>query len=179
MVTRARDGIHKPNPRYAMTAAAPTVSSIPTSARAALRDPNWKAAMQQEFEALQANHTWRLVLRPDRANIVTGKWVFKHKYNHDGSLDRYKARWVVRGFTQRAEIDFGETFTPVVKPPTIRTVLTLIAGRRWPIRQLDVSNAFLHGHLDERVLCQQPIGFVDPTQPDVVCLLSRSLYGLR
>jgi hypothetical protein len=135
--------------------------------------------MQQEFDALQANHTWRLVPRPDRANIVTGKWVFKHKYNPDGSLDRYKARWVVRGFTQRAGIDFGETFTPVVKPATIRTVLTLIAGRRWPVRQLDVSNAFLHGHLDERVLCQQPIGFVDPTQPDAVCLLSRSLYGLR
>ena len=109
--------------------------------------------MQQEFDALQANHTWRLVPRPDRANIVTGKWVFKHKYNPDGSLDRYKARWVVCGFTQRAGIDFGETFTPVVKPATIRTVLTLIAGRRWPVRQLDVSNAFLHGHLDERVLC--------------------------
>jgi hypothetical protein len=68
---------------------------------------------------------------------------------------------------------------PVVKPATIRTVLTLIVGKRLPARQLDVSNAFLHGHLDERVLCQQPIGFVDPDQPDAVCLLSRSLYGLR
>jgi hypothetical protein len=179
MVTRARDGIHKLNPRYAMTAAAPVVSPIPTSARAALRDPNWKAAMQREFDALQANHTWRLVPRPARANVVTGKWVFKHKYNPDGSLDRYKARWVVRGFTQRAGIDFSETFTPVVKSATIRTVLTIVAGKRWPVRQLDVSNTFLHGHLNERVLCQQPIGFVDPTQPDAVCLLSRSLYGLR
>ena len=79
--------------------------------------------------------------------------MFKHKYNPDGSLDRYKARWVVRGFTQRAGIDFSETFTPVVKPATIRTVLTIVAGKRWPVRQLDVSTAFLHGHLDERVLC--------------------------
>lgn len=89
----------------------------------------------------------------------------------DGSIKRYKARWV--------GVDFGETFTPVVKPATIRTVLTLVAGRHWPTRQLDVSNAFLHGHLDERVLCQQTIGFVDAAQPNAVCLLSKSLYGLQ
>jgi len=80
-----------------------------------------------------------------QANIVTGKWIFKQKLNSDGSLERYKARWVVRGFTQRAGVDFGETFSPVVKPATIRTVLTIAASRCWPIKQLDVSNAFLHG----------------------------------
>jgi hypothetical protein len=94
-------------------------------------------------------------------------------------LERYKARWVVRGFTQRPDIDFGETFTPVVKPVTIQTVLTIAASRHWPTKQLDVSNAFLHGHLHERVLCQQPTVFVDPSQPKDVCLLDKSLYGLR
>ena len=103
--------------------------------------------MQSEFDALQANQTWRLVPRPPGARVITGKWVFKHKLNPDGSLARYKARWVVRGFNQRPGIDFGETFSPVVKPATIRTVLTLVATHNWPAHQLDVSNAFLHGNL--------------------------------
>ena len=85
--------------------------------------------------------------RPPGARIITGKWVFKHKWNLDGTLDRYKARWVVRGFNQRPGIDFGETFSPDVKPPMIRMVLTLVASQRWPAHQLDVSNAFLHGNL--------------------------------
>jgi len=105
--------------------------------------------------------------------------VFRHKLNPDGSLERYKARWVVRGFTQRAGIDFSETFSPVVKPATIRTVLAITTSNQWPTKQLDVSNAFLHGHLNEHVLCQQPTGFIDADRPDAVCLLDKSLYGFR
>lgn len=75
--------------------------------------------MAAEFDALQRNRTWRLINRPPGANIVSGKWVFKHKLNPEGTLERYKARWVVRGFTQRAGIDFDETFTPVVQLATI------------------------------------------------------------
>jgi hypothetical protein len=103
----------------------------------------------------------------------------RHKFHSDGKLERYKARWAVRGFHQRPGIDFGETFSPVIKPATIRTVLTLVASKQWPAHQLDVSNAFLHGHISERVLCQQPTGFEAHDQPDVICLLLRSLYGLR
>jgi len=135
--------------------------------------------MALEFDALQKNKTWRLVTRPPGSHVVTGKWVFKHKLNPDGSLEHYKARWVVRGFTQRAGVDFDETFTPVVKPATIRTVLTIAVSRNWATKQLDVSNAFLHGRLKEPVLCQQPTGFDDAQQPDAVCLLDKSLYGLR
>ena len=134
--------------------------------------------MQSEFDALQRNNTWTLVDRPPGVRVITGKWVYKYKLRADGSLERYKARWIVRGDTQRPGIDFGETFTPVVKPATIRTVLTLVASKKWPAHQLDVSNAFLHGHLQEKVYCQQPVGFVDPERPDAVCLLNRSLYGL-
>ena len=111
--------------------------------------------------------------------VITGKWVYKYKLRADGSLERYKARWVVRGDTQRPAIDFGETFTPFMKPATIRTVLTLVASKKWPAHQLDVSNTFVHGHLQEKVYYQQPVGFVDPERPDAVCLLNRSLYGLR
>jgi hypothetical protein len=135
--------------------------------------------MQLEFDALQANRTWSLVPRPPGANVISGKWVFKNKLQPDGSLERRKARWVVRGFKQRPGIDFSQTFSPVVKPATIRTVLHLAAARNWPVHQLDVTNAFLHGELSERVYCLQPAGFVDDHHPDHVCLLSKSLYGLK
>ena len=145
-----------------MAATTAPISPIPSSAQEALRDPNWRGAMEAEFSALQANRTWRLVDKPPG---ISGKWVFKHKLNLDGSLEWYKVRWVVHGFTQCPGVDFKETFTPVVKPATMRTVLTIAASKQWPTRQLDVSNAFLHGHLNEFVLCQQPIGFVDAERP--------------
>jgi len=135
--------------------------------------------MEAEFEALKSNRTWWLVDRPLGVNVVTGKWVFWHKLNPDGTLERYKERWVVCGFTQREGVDFGETFTIVVKPATIRTVLAIAASRNWSTKQLDVSNAFLHGHLKEQVFYQQPTGFIDKDKPNVVCLLDRSMYGLR
>jgi hypothetical protein len=133
----------------------------------------------QEHDALLMNHTWDLVPRPPQSNVVSGKWVFKHKFKADGTLERYKARWVLRGFTQRPGIDFDETFSPVVKPATVRTVLSLALSRSWPIHQLDVKNAFLHGNLSETVYCSQPTGFEDSAHPDYVCRLNRSLYGLK
>jgi hypothetical protein len=95
------------------------------------------------------------------------------------ALSRYKARWVVRGFTQQAGVDYGETFSPVVKPATIRVVLSLATSLAWPINQLDVKNAFLHGNLQETVYSQQPSGFVDSNLPHHVCRLNKSLYGLK
>lgn len=140
MITRARAGVHHPNQRYAhdyvcvaAVAPPPDVSPLPRSVRDALRDPNWLSAMQEEFAALVGNNTWELIPRPPRANVITSKWVFRHKTRPDGSLERYKARWVVRGFNQRAGVDYGETFSPVVKPATICTVLTLAASRSWPV----------------------------------------------
>ena len=88
---------------------------------------------------------------PPGANLITGKRIFKHKNDADGVLARYKACWVVRGFHQRAGVDYGEMFSPVVKPATIHTVLTLAASRGWPVHHLDVSNAFLDGNLEEEV----------------------------
>jgi hypothetical protein len=155
------------------------LSPVPKTYRGALGDPNWRDATQEEFTALQANQTWDLVPPPSDINIVTGKWIFRHKLHPDGTLDRYKARWVLRGFTQRPGLDFGETFSPVVKPATIRTMLSLVVSHNWVVHQLEVKNAFLHGTLEERVYCAQPSGFVDPSKPDHVCRLNKSLYGLK
>jgi len=165
----------------ALTAAAceTGVSPVPSSVRDALADPHWRRAMEEEYAALLANQTWDLVPRLPGANVVTGKWIWTHKRRADGSLERYKARWVLRGFTQRPGVDYDETFSPVVKPATVRTVLSLALERSWPVHQLDVKNAFLHGTLTETVYCSQPAGFVDSSRPDLVCRLNKSLYGLK
>nr|ABA98073.1 retrotransposon protein, putative, unclassified [Oryza sativa Japonica Group] len=177
MTIRAKAGVRKELTR--MNLHATPLSPIPKTYRAALADPNWRSAMEEEYNALLANRTWDLVPCPVKANVVTGKWIFKHKFHADGSLDRYKVRWVLRGFTQRPGVDFDETFSPVIKPATVRTVLSLAVSRDWPVHQLDVKNAFLHGTLQETVYCIQPPGFVDPTRPDMVCYLNKSLYGLK
>jgi hypothetical protein len=106
---------------------------------------------------------------------VTRKWIFKHKFKADGSLERYKAQWVLRGFTQCPGIDFDETFSLIVKLATIRSVLSLAISRSWPIHQLDVKNAFLHYLLTKTVYCSQSAGFEDSTYPDFVCRLNYSL----
>ena len=135
--------------------------------------------MLDEYTALIRNDTWCLVPCPAGVNVVTEKWIFRHKLNSDGTLARYKARWVVRGFTQQAGVDYGETFSPVVKPATIRVVLSIATSHKWPIHQLDVKNAFLHGELAETVYCAQPSGFIDASKPNHVCQLQKSLYGLK
>jgi hypothetical protein len=135
--------------------------------------------MEEEYAALLANRTWDLVPCPPGTNVVTSKWLFHHKLTSDGSLDRYKARWVLWGFTQRPGVDYDETFNPVIKSATVRTVLSLAFFQDWAIHQLDVKNAFLHRTLTETVYCSQPTGFVDEAHQDLVCRLNRSLYGLK
>ena len=97
----------------------------------------------------------------------------------DGSFERHKARLVGDGKTQQVGIDCGETFSPVVKPATFRTVLSLALSKGWSLRQLDVKNAFLHGTLKETVYMHQPLGYRDPTYHNHVCLLKKYLYGLK
>ena len=135
--------------------------------------------MQEEFDALPANHTWDLVPHSSQANIITGKWVFRAQISGRWIFGEIQARWVLRGFTQHPGIDYDESFNPVVKPSTMRTVLSLALSRSWPVHQLDVKNAFLHGTLSETVYCSQPTGFEDPAHPDYVCRLNRSLYCLK
>ena len=135
--------------------------------------------MRAEIDALHANQTWRLVQAPTDANIVGCKWVYRIKHNPDGSVSRYKARLVAKGFHQTEGIDYTETFSPVVKPTTIRLVLSVAFSRGWSIRQVDVNNAFLHGDLSEIMYMTQPLGFVDPSRPHYVCHLQKALYGLK
>jgi hypothetical protein len=177
MVTRLAAGTLLPQV-LAATREDSQVSPVSSSVRTALLDPHWRGAME-EYVALVSNQTWDLMPRPPGANVVTGKWIWTHKRRADGTLERYKARWVLRGFTQRLGVDYNETFSLVVKPATVRTVLSLALARSWLVHQLDVKNAFLHGALTETVYCCQPAEFVDSSRPDMVCRLNRSLYGLK
>ncbi|WVZ70814.1 hypothetical protein U9M48_019451 [Paspalum notatum var. saurae] len=160
MTTRAKLGFRQP----ALFFAAP-LYPVPKTFRSALADPHWRAAMEEEHAALIQNHTWDLVPRPARANVLSGKWVFRHKFKADGSLDRYKTRWVLRGFTQRPSIDYDEIslfgiVSRMAHPP---------AGRQ----------ESLHGTLSETVYCEQPSGFEGTSRPGLVCRLNKSLYGLK
>jgi hypothetical protein len=106
MTTRSQHGIVKPVDRLKLHASHSGVAPVPVTYRSALADPHWRQAMQDEYDALISNSTWTLVPKPTGANNVMGKWIFKHKFHSDGSLARYKARWVVRGYSQRPSIDF-------------------------------------------------------------------------
>ncbi|CAM8882810.1 unnamed protein product [Rhodiola kirilowii] len=115
--------------------------------------------MNKEISALEANNTWVITDLPADKTLVDCKWAYKLKFKSDGSLERYKARLVARGFTQVEGLDYHETFAPVAKMTTIRCMLAVATAKHWPIYQLDVDNAFLHGSLDEEVYMKLHVGF--------------------
>ncbi|XP_071685375.1 uncharacterized protein [Lolium perenne] len=150
-VTRASRGIVKPR-QYTDGSVRWCLSSIseePANLQSSFNDPNWKGAMNEEFDALMINNTWKLVLSRAGTNVIDCRWIYKVKRKSDGSIDRYKARLVAKGFKQRYGIDYEDTFSPVVKIATVRLVLSISVSRGWSLRQLDVKNAFLHGVLEE------------------------------
>ncbi|KAJ9537518.1 hypothetical protein OSB04_030251 [Centaurea solstitialis] len=206
MTTRSRTGSLKPKQIFNLSVTS-DISPIPRSTAQAMCDPHWRAAMDAEMAAILSNYTWDLVPKPSNANIVGNRWLFRHKFDSNGRLERYKARLVAQGFSQQPglssrfgvictntfrkrrflfapifgvlHLDFDDTFSPVVKPATIRTVLSISISRNWPIHQLDVKNAFLHGDLTETVYMRQPPGYVNNSFPDHVCRLRKALYGLK
>ncbi|CAM8946174.1 unnamed protein product [Rhodiola kirilowii] len=136
--------------------------------------------MEKELKALQTNNTWEVLPLPPGKNAIGSKWVFRVKRHSDGTIERYKARLVARGFSQEEGLDYNETFAPVVKMTTVRTVIALAASKNWPLFQLDVDNAFLHGALDEEVYMSFPPGFYkQEKQLGLVCKLNKSIYGLK
>nr|GEU79314.1 ribonuclease H-like domain-containing protein [Tanacetum cinerariifolium] len=138
MVTRFCVGTNRPTKRLNLHAS--SVSPLPKYYRDAFSDLNWQNSMRDEYHALIKNKTWTLVPIPPDTNIVHCMWLFHHKYLEDGTLSHYKARLVANGSTQLKRVDVDETFSPVVKPGIIQTVLSLAASRHWPIHQLDVKN---------------------------------------
>lgn len=137
----------------------------------------WKEAMQEEIASLMKNDVWDLVPLPKDRKPITCRWVFKIKTNPDNTIERYKARLVVRGFTQKQGIDFKETFAPVAKYPSLRLLFARAASEKLDILQLDIKTAFLYGDLEEETYMMQPEGFSQDESS--VCKLKRTLYGLK
>ncbi|KAH9296875.1 hypothetical protein KI387_028557, partial [Taxus chinensis] len=106
------------------------------------------------------NHTWDLVSLPKGRKMVRCKWVYRTKDIVDGSIDKYKARLVAKDFSQVEGIDYSETFAPVAKMDYVRLVLAIAASHGWPVYQMDMKSAFLHGDLKEEIYMGQPAGFV-------------------
>ena len=135
--------------------------------------------MNSELQALQANGTWTLTLLPAGKIPIGCRWVYKVKLRSDGSVKRYKARLVAKGFTQLEGIDYQDTFSPTAKIISVRCLLSLVAARGWPLHQMDVNNAFLHGDLAEEIYMSLPPGHQRQGEQNLVYRLHKSLYGLK
>ncbi|KAL4028792.1 hypothetical protein IC575_012003 [Cucumis melo] len=156
-----------------------TIMSLvePSSYKEASTNPLWQQAMDNELQALTKTHTWDYVDLPPGKKPIGCKWIFKIKTHSDGSIERYKARLVAKGYSQEYGIDYEETFAPVARMTSVRSLLAIAAAKQWPLLQMDVKNAFLNGTLSEEVYMKPPPGTTPP--PQKACLLRRALYGLK
>ncbi|KAL0416651.1 UNVERIFIED_CONTAM: Retrovirus-related Pol polyprotein from transposon RE1 [Sesamum latifolium] len=136
--------------------------------------------MTEEMEALRKNSMWKIVPLPEGKKTIGCRWVYTVKLKPDGSIDRYKARFFAKGYTQKYGVDYQETFILVAKLDTIRILISIAVNRDWPLLQFDVKNAFLNGDLEEEVYMESPPGVrLDTGSTKKVCKLKKSLYGLK
>lgn len=169
-------------PDFLTYQAASVDSDEPVSYHEAINTENadkWISAMSDEHNSLMKLGTWELVDRPKDKKIIPCKWVYKLKKDAYGNVTKYKARLVVKGYNQTQGVDYYETFAPVIRHSSLRTLFALAAELGLKMRHLDVDTAFLNGELQEEVYMDQPIGFVQKDKENKVCLLRKSLYGLK
>jgi hypothetical protein len=129
----------------------------------------------EEYQSIMKNDVWDIVLRPEGKFMVTSKWICKINHVIDGSIDKYKARFVARGFSQKEGVDSEETFTPVTGYTSIRAVISLTSVMGWRIHQMDVKTTFLNGVIEEEVYIEQPRGFEVHGRDSHVCRLKKAL----
>lgn len=154
----------------------------PITLKEAMVSPNaeeWQEAADLEYESLLENETWDLVDLPKGRKAVGSRWVFKVKHYSDGRVERYKCRLVAKGYSQLYGADYDETFSPVVRFSSIRTLLSFAVQNKLHVHQMDVVTAFLNGHLEEEIYMEQPEGYIKPGQEHLVCKLKKSIYGLK
>lgn len=159
---------------------AANIDSDPLTVREAMAhhsSAQWKRAMADEIKSLKENKTWLLVDLPVGKKPIQSKWVFKRKFDKEGNISKYKARLVVKGFTQKEGIDYTETFSPVARYGSIRFMLAMAVKYKLKIEQMDAVTAFLQGELSEEIYLSQPEEFNDGTNK--VCRLKKAIYGLK
>jgi hypothetical protein len=139
----------------------------------------WYNAKKEEMNSMKSNRVWDLVELPNGVKAIGCKWVFKTKKDSLGNIERYKARLIAKGFTQKEGIDYTETFSPVSKKDSLRVILTLVAHFDLELQKMDVKTAFLNGDLEEEVYMKQPEGFPSSDGEQLVCKLKKSIYDLK
>jgi hypothetical protein len=131
----------------------------PTYFEEAIQKKEWADAMTEKYQSIIKNDVWEIVPRPKSKDVVSSKWIFKIKHIVDGSIEKYKARFVAHGFSQKEGIDYEETFSPVARYTSIGTIIALAAKMKWKLHQMDVKIVFLNGVIEEEVYIEQPQGF--------------------
>jgi hypothetical protein len=124
-----------------------------------VKNNEWIEAIKKELRMIEKNDTWVLMDKSSHKKAIEVKWVYRTKQNADSSINKYKARLVVKGYAQVFGVDFLETFAPVARLDTIRLLLALYAQKNWKVYQLDVKFAFLNGYLQEEIYIEQTRGF--------------------
>ncbi|GLT32318.1 hypothetical protein SLA2020_069930 [Shorea laevis] len=153
--------------------------SEPSSYEVAAKQDVWLQAMQEEIAMIEKNKIWYLTKKPQDKNVIGVKWVYRTKLNPNGSIHKYKARLVVKGYAQELGVDYGETFAPVARHDTIKLLVALAANLGWKLYHMDVKSAFLNGILEEEIYVEQPQGFEVAGKEDYVYRLNKALYGLK
>ncbi|KAL0412157.1 UNVERIFIED_CONTAM: Retrovirus-related Pol polyprotein from transposon RE1 [Sesamum latifolium] len=149
----------------------------PRSYKQSCQSQEWRQAMETKLDALHKNNTWDVTPLPKDKRAIGYRWIYKLKLKADGSVNKYKARLVVKGYNQIEGISYIDSFSPVAKAVTVRILLAVAASKNWLLHHVDVNNAFLHGFLEEDIYMEPPEGY--QVLEGNVCKLKRSLYGLK
>jgi len=120
-----------------------------------------------------------LVNLPPGSNLIGCKWIFKRKLKPNGSIDKYKARLIAKGYRQKEGLDYFDTYSPVTRITSIRMLIAIAVLHNLDIHQMDVKTAFLNGELNEEIYMEQPEGFIVKGQKHKVCKLVKFLYSLK
>ena len=155
------------------------VDKEPSYFEEAIKQKEWADAMVEEYQSIMKNDVWEIVPKPKDKSMVSSKWIFKTKHSTYGSIEKYNARFVARGFSQKEEIDYEEKISPVARYTSIRIVISLASDMKWKLHQMDVNMIFLNRIIEEEFYIEQPQGFEINGQKTHVCRLKKALYGLK
>ncbi|KAG7572108.1 Reverse transcriptase RNA-dependent DNA polymerase [Arabidopsis suecica] len=160
-----------------------SAESEPKNFGEAIKSEKWHGPMNEELQTCVNTGTFSVVTLPEGKKPIGCRWVYRIKHHADGTIDRYRARLVAKGYTQQEGVDYIDTFSPVAKLVTVKLLLDLAAKHNWSLTQMDVTNAFLHGDLEEEIYVELPPGYTPPPgeslPPNAVWKLHKSLYGLK
>jgi hypothetical protein len=155
------------------------INEEPTTFEEASQKKQWKEAMTEEHQSIMKNDVWEIVPRPKEKSVVTSKWVYEIKHAVDGSVDKYKVRFIAIWFSQKGGEYYDKTFDPVARYTYIGAIMSLVASMGWSLHQMDVKTTFLNGEIEEEVYIEKPQGFEVHSRDTHVCILKKTLYGLK